>query len=344
MSKRANPAVIGGFVIGAVALTVAGVIIFGSGKFFADTVSVVMYFTGDLKGLRVGGRVAFEGVPIGTVTDLGVFVDAKDYSTRAPVVVAINRDSFRLVGESKLPEKGHALKPLVEQKGLRAQLQSESLVTGQLFIQLAFYPAAPPAHFTVDPLTKLPEIPTIPTTLQQVQDTVRKALVKFGELPLEQIITTLNETLKGINRLVNAPEVTESVRALKTALGDVQQLVRNVDKQVEIIVPRFTSTLGNVNQLMGDMSKLTRDVNGHVPEVVTSFTDAAKSAQKALDQAQQTLVSVNGFTDTNSPVRYEMTKALRELSEAARALRALADYLERYPNAVIFGRNASGAQ
>jgi paraquat-inducible protein B len=338
MSKQASPAVIGGFVVGAVALAVAGVLIFGSGKFFADTVNAVMYFEGDLKGLNNGAAVAFEGVNIGTVTDIGVFVDAKDYSVRAPVVVEIQRDRLRLIGESHLPGRGEAIKALVEQRGLRAQLQSESMVTGQLFIQLAFYPDVPPKQLVVDPLTKLPEIPTIPTALQEMQATVRKALAKISEMPLEDIVHNLNHTLEGIDRLVNAPETMDSVRALKATLVDAQQLVRNLNKELGTVTTSFTTAMGGVNKLAGDMSKLTENVDGRVPEMMTSFTDAAKSAQKTLDQAQQTLVSVNGTIEPNSPVRYEIVKVLRDLSDTARALRALADYLERYPNSVLFGR------
>jgi paraquat-inducible protein B len=337
MSKQASPTVIGGFVIGAVVLVVAGVLIFGSGKFFTYTLSAVMYFEGDLKGLQQGAAVAYEGVNIGTVTDIEAFLNSDDYSVRTPVVVQISRDHFRLFGKRELLGHGEALKVMVEQKGLRAQLQSESMVTGQLFIQLAFHPEAPPTQLTIDPLTKLPEIPTVPTTLQQVQDTVRKALVKISELPLEQIVTNLNTTLRGIDRLVNAPEVMESVQALKATLVDAQQMVQNMNKQLEVAVASFATTMGNVNKLTGDLSKLTQDVDGRVPEVMTSVTDAAKAAQ-------QTLVSVNGTIEPNSPMRYEMVKALRELSEAARALRALADYLDRYPNSVIFGRSDEGAR
>jgi paraquat-inducible protein B len=345
MSKPASPTVIGGFVVGAVALVVAGVLIFGSGKFFSDIVSAVMYFEGDLKGLQEGAVVAFKGVPIGTVTDLGVFINPDDLSVRTPVVVEIRPDRLRIMGgEGKRPTKGQAMKPLVEQKGLRAQLQSESMVTGQRFIQLAFYPDVPPTQLTIDPLTHLPEIPTIPTTLEQVQDTMRKALVKLGELPLEHIVTSLNQTLRGIDRLVNAPEMLDSVRALKTTLVDVQQLVRDMDKQMDIAVSNFTTTLGNVSKLTEDVGKLTRHMDGQMPAVLTSFTEAAQAAQKTLDQAQQTLTSVNGTIEPNSPVRYEMVKALRELSEAARALRVLADYLERYPNSVVFGRSDTGAK
>lgn len=340
MSKQASPTLIGSFVVGAVALVVAGVLIFGSGKFFSDSVSAVMYFTGDLKGLQVGAPVAYEGVDIGTVTSIGVFIDSKDYSARAPVIVSIRRDHFHVIGDSaQLPGKGQALKVMIEQKGLRAQLQSESMVTGQLFIQLAFHSDVPPAQLAIDPLTKLPEIPTVPTTLQAVQDTIRKALVKLSELPLEEIVTSLNGALQGIDHLVNSPYVIESIKELHTTLTDAQQLARNMNKQVEVAVASFGTTMGNVNKLTGDLSKLTLNVDGRVPEMMASFTDAAKSAQKALAQAQQTLGSVNGVVEPNSPVRYEMVRALRDLSEAARAMRALADYLDRYPNSVVFGRN-----
>jgi len=136
MSRQASPTAIGVFVLGALALLLVGVLVFGSGKFFADTIRVVMYFQGDLNGLDTGASVKFEGVPLGTVTDFGVVLDPHDLSARIPVVVEIRRDHLRIKGnESAAPTSGQALKPMVEQKGLRAQLQSESLVTGQQFIQ-----------------------------------------------------------------------------------------------------------------------------------------------------------------------------------------------------------------
>jgi len=340
MSKQASPTLIGSFVVGAVALVVAGVLIFGSGKFFSDSISAVMYFQGDLKGLQVGAPVAYEGVDIGTVTSIGVFIDSKDYSARTPVVVTIRRDHFHVIGGTdSLPGKGAALKVMIEQKGLRAQLQPESMVTGQFFIQLAFHPEVPPTQLTIDPLTNLPEIPTVPTTLQAVQDTVRKALVKISELPLEQIVTSLNGALQGIDHLVNAPEVKQAIQEIKTTLTDAQQLLRNMDKQMEAAMTSFSTTMGNVNKLTGDLSKLTQNVDGRVPEMMSNFAGAAKSAQQALAQAQQTLGSVNGAIEPDSPLRFEMIKALRDLSQAARAMRALADYLDRYPNSVVFGRN-----
>ncbi len=335
MSKQASPTIIGGFVVGAVALVVAGVLIFGSGKFFTETVPAVMYFQGDIKGLQIGASLDFQGVQIGAVTDIKTVLDTKDFTTRIPVIVEFARNKIETVGP--LPEtRGAAIQILVE-RGMRAQLQLESMVTGQLFVQLDFHPEAPSKQITIDPLTNLQEIPTVPSAFQQVQQTVRKALEKIGELPLEEIVTELHGTLQGIDRLVNAPEVLDAVRTLKTTLTDTQQLVRNIDSRVAPLASSVTST-------MGDISKLAKNVDSQVPPLMTSLKDMVAATRGALEQTQETLTSVNGLAAPNSPVRYELVKTLQELSEAARALRVLADYLNRYPNAVVFGRSEAGAQ
>ncbi len=334
MSKQANPAVIGGFVVGALVLVVVGVLVFGSGKFFADTARGVMYFEGNLKGLRVGASVDFQGVQLGTVTEIRAVFDPKEVRAQIPVIVEISRDRVEWAGER--PEAGAMFRRLIE-RGMRAQLQSESMVTGQLFIQLDFYPEAPTVEPRIDPLTKLPEIPTIPTTRQQVEQVVRKAMEKIGDLPLEEIVKTLNATLQGIDRLVNAPEVMEAVRSLSTTMTEVQQLVRDVDKQVEPMSASVTDALGSVG-------KLARNADGHVAALTGSLNETVGAARVALESAQETLKSVNGMTSPNSPVGYELVKTLRELSTAARALRVLADYLERNPNSVLFGRNEAKAQ
>src|SRR5712691_9967140 len=108
---------------------------------------------------------------------------------------------------------------------MRGQLQSETMLTCQRFIQLDFHPEAPAAELKIDPLTNLPEIPTVPTTLQEVEQTVRKALEKLGNLPLEEIVNSIHTTLQGIDRLVNAPEIREAERNLNTTLTDIQHLV-----------------------------------------------------------------------------------------------------------------------
>ena len=77
MGRRANPTVIGAFIIGAVALIVIGLLVLGRGQFFSDTQTFVLYFDGSIKGLNIGAPVDFQGVRIGSVTDIHVIYDSK---------------------------------------------------------------------------------------------------------------------------------------------------------------------------------------------------------------------------------------------------------------------------
>src|SRR5262245_35387123 len=215
--RRANPAIIGGFIMGAVVLVIAGVIILGSGKLFTATITCVMYFEGSLQGLHEGAAVNFRGVKIGSVAAIKMQFDPTDLNIRIPVFVQFPK---RPQGGMEMLREGvgtsqDALAALIG-RGLRAQLQTESLLTGLLFVQLDIVPStsleAPPGEPPIDPKTGLLEIPTVPTTLQEVSNTARKALDKLADLPLEQMLHDFEETLSGINRLVNAPEVLAAIQ------------------------------------------------------------------------------------------------------------------------------------
>jgi len=115
--------------------------------------------------------------------------------------------------------------------------------------------------------------------------------------------------------------------------------VQRADKQVEPLTAGIAKTMGNVN-------KLTQSVDSQVASLSANLKDVSGAARGALEQARETMVAVQGFAAPSSPVQYELAKTLRELSDTARSLRVLADYLERHPNAVVFGRgrNEDGKQ
>lgn len=329
MSKQANPTVIGGFVLGAVALVIAGILIFGSGKFFTSTLPAVMYFESDVQGLRVGAPVNFRGVQIGSVSDIRAELDAKELKFRVPVIVELVPGNIVTTpAKARLPRD--ALAGLVD-RGMRAQLQTESLVTGQLFVQLDIFPEEPPAQATIDPATQLLNIPTIPTTLQEASQAIRKALDTLAELPLDEMVKNLGQMLENINALVSSPEAKEAARNLNATLVAVQQLAQRADSQMATVGSSVTKATDNLN-------KLARNADAQVTALAASLKDTSVAARDALEKTQETLTSVEDMTGQNSPMRYELVQTLRELTKAARALRLLADYLERHPSAVVFGR------
>jgi len=356
-------------------LTVIGVILLGSGKFFTDTVQAVMYFDGAVQGLTVGSPVNFRGVKVGTVSSIKLQFDRQNLTFRIPVIVEFPKDvqnTMEIMNDGPRRTVQEALAALIE-RGLRAQLQTASLVTGQLFVQMDFYTGSYiPGQSTAmpDPVTQLLEIPTVPTIFQEVTDTARKALDKLAELPLDEMLHAVEGTLLGINRLVNAPEVMEAIRSLNTTLLDVQQLVRHVDTHLARVATSATTALGGVHKLasevqhlsqqaqrfvqhadkqvgqlatsgataLGQVGKLAQSVDTQALALSSQLVSTATGALRALEQMRETLTVAQQFVTPNAPVGYELVKALRELSETARSLRVLADYLERHPNAVVFGR------
>ena len=178
MSKPISKSLIGAFVVGAVALLLVGVAIFGSGRFFVTRPQVVMFFQGSVKGLSVGAPVMFRGVPIGNVTDIELVSNVKEHTTLIPVFADFDPNRFRLAGA-----KRGEFSPLSQLKsqidaGLRAQLELQSFVTGQLMINVDYYPDTPVVLVGAEP--GVPEIPTIPSAMQRLTK-------KIEDLPIEEI-------------------------------------------------------------------------------------------------------------------------------------------------------------
>ena len=379
--RRANPAIIGGFVLGAVVLVIAGIMILGSGKLFTPSFTCVMYFQGDIQGLYKGASVSFRGVKIGSVISIKMQFDPTDLDIRIPVLAQFPKGSQ---GSLEILKEGvstpqEAIAALIR-RGLRAQLQTDSLVTGLLFIQLDLPPAtspeAAPREATIDPATKLLEIPTVPTTLQEVSNTIRLVLGKLAELPLEEMLRSFERTLLGIDRLVNAPELQEAIHNLNVTLTGMQQVLQHADTQVTRVASGATTALESLNKAatdmhqltqqtqqlvqhvdkqlgqvassaattLGQVGKLTQTVNAQALALATSLSQTAEGALHAIERMRETLTAAQQLVMPSAPVGYELVKTLREFSETARSLRILTNYLERHPNALVFGRQESGAK
>ena len=224
MSKPADPKLIGAFVLGAIVLIIGGLIVLGGGKFFQRTTPVVMYFQGSVAGLSAGSPVNFRGVRVGQVTNVSIRYQPNGGDPLIiPVFAELISDNVQLVAtrdqkKESRPGKGVVLRKLIDD-GLRAQLAIPSLVTGQATVSLDLIPGSP-AQF-LDTYPGWIEIPTVPSTLQEVQATLQQIYEKLSKLPLDELIEDTRTFIKGANRLVNDPAITQAVADASQAMTDL---------------------------------------------------------------------------------------------------------------------------
>jgi len=195
VSKPVNPMAIGGFLIAGLALLVTALLVFGGGQFFKPKLHWVVYFDSSLNGLNVGAPVKVQGVQVGQVADIVLLMDTKTNRLMKPVVLEI--EPAHLVspeGEPIAPaltdgERRRRLKTLID-AGLRARLETQSLLTGLLYVDLDFHPNQAP-RLTGLNFNGLPEVPSAPTTADEVRNALEEVVRKVRDLPLESMVRDL---------------------------------------------------------------------------------------------------------------------------------------------------------
>ena len=315
MAKQANRMMIGGFVVFAVILMAASLVVFGSGKFFQKTVNCVMYFDESVKGLSVGAPVLFQGVQIGSVTSIVLQVDPVKMKTHIPVIIEYEPNKFQVAaaGQEMHRDPRKNIPKLIE-KGLRAQLGMQSFITGQLIIELNLYPNTPAVLKDID--KEYIEIPTIPSTSAKLADALEKLDLKGLEKHLES-------TLAGVDRFVNNPDLAASISALKDTLQDARKLVTRVDRQVDPLA-------NDVKKTVKEVGKLASNIDGRVGGLATGLDKTMSAAKGVLSQ--------------DSPLMVELENALKEIAAMSRSMRQLTDYLDQHPEALIRGKGNPGGK
>ncbi|MFM8332174.1 MAG: MlaD family protein, partial [Candidatus Methylumidiphilus sp.] len=179
MSKPINPAAIGGFTVGALALLVIGLLMFGGGQYFnQDKTRYVVFFDSSLNGLDIGAPVKMQGVKIGAVVSIALQVDARNGKVYKPVVVEIDRRSFLGAGGKPLPgtfshEDQQQTRDSLVAKGFRARLETQSLLTGLLYVDFDKHADKQPQFSGVN-YQDLVELPCVPTTTDEIRNTAEE--------------------------------------------------------------------------------------------------------------------------------------------------------------------------
>jgi len=314
MSKHASPTLIGAFVAGAIGLIVAGILIISGGKLLlTDKTSYMLYFQGSVKGLNIGSPVSFRGVNIGTVTDIQLVVGEKETDIHIPVIIEIDNTKFlsEKTGKPKMDEDD-SIDALVK-AGMRAQLQLQSMLTGQLFVQIDFFPDT--QVLLVEKQQRnwhYDEIPTIPTPIEKIGKLLER-------IPIDKVLDQMLATIKGLEQLVNSEDLHQSIAAMHLALDDFRKLVANLDRQVEPVATNVNLTLDDTRNTLQKAGAALEGVNG------------------TLEQANLTLQSADDLLN-DEQVLTALDNALNEITSAAYAIRILAETINNQPESLIKGR------
>jgi paraquat-inducible protein B len=330
MSSDAKKTLIGAFVLGAVALATIGVTVLGAGKLFRHRPTFVMYFSGSITGLTVGAPVEFRGVRVGEVTKIAATFDPRDLSIQIPVHVELDPRSLIVANEqaeSAGVEWGHNpekfYKPLLD-KGLKAQLEVQSLVTMQLFITIDFHPEMPTKLVGLDP--RYPEIPTIPSLKDQIAETLQR-------LP-DKIMSAAD----AVEQLVRSPEVKDGVQDLGLAIRDLDLLLREVRSEIKPLAASVKGSSDAARRAFAQAETTLAFKEGPPAEMAASIAETSKKASAALEQMQATLAAFETLASQNAYMGYDVSKTLQEVEAAARATRLLAESAELHPEALLKGK------
>jgi len=332
MSRKANPTLIGAFVIGAVLLLAAGVALFGGSELLSKRFKYVAYFDEQTKGLRVGSNVVLNGVRIGYVSEIVLLIDETKFETMTRVTLEILPDTYIPIHNGKLVAADlreaipHDI--LVRDAGLRAQLEIESFVTGQLLVRLDLRPDTPARLTGIE--SDYPEIPTIRSDIQELIEKMQKWLANLRDnVDVDALARGLTDALNGLAALTTSPDLHETLAGLNALVND---------KDVQELGASLVAALEDVSAAAAEATKLFQDADAGIATVATDIAPVLERLDQTLQVAEGTLEAARLQLRGDSEQVYQLQSTLKEVEGAARALSEFFDYLERNPEALIRGK------
>lgn len=323
MSIRANPTAIGLFMIVALVLTVIGVAVLASGAWLHKRSTFVSYFGESVNGLEVGAVVKFQGVPVGTVTDLLIQIELTDKTFEVPVQYEV--DLTRLTSRSgtfvNLDDRRVLRQQIAD--GLRAQLQMESIVTGQLYVELRYSPEARPP----EPMQRQPVYPEIPTS--------QSLLAAFGTQAGSLVADAL-KILFRVNEMLEEVDMKELNASVVASAQSVERLAES--SEIRQALRDLPATTAQFNQTMAAMQSLAERLDQTIEPMQLQLDSTNAEIVLTLQSMRQALEETHGFLSMDSGVGYEMGEALGGLNDAAEALHLLALSLGRNPDMLLRGK------
>jgi paraquat-inducible protein B len=301
MTHKANPRLIGGFVVGALVLTVIVFMVFGSGKYFVKKDIYVVYFPSSVSGLSPGDPVKVKGITIGAVKAVKPLI-SPDGEFYAEVFVEVESEAIMDLSDKPGQMTPAEIMNQLFESGLRAQLGVSSFVTGKQYVNLDLYADTDPLFmgFSDDYV----EIPSVPTRTEKIQGTLEGFVEVIQGLDIKGLIESTKSLLASVDSLANMHE--------------------------------FKVTVDRLNEVLATTDTLFANVNSEVPEISANLKAASNAILLTAQRAEVLFARVDNVV---SEEETEFSEAMDELERAARAIRLLAEELEENPSSVIRGKD-----
>jgi paraquat-inducible protein B len=328
---RPNTRLIGAFIAAALVVTVGLVAFFGSASLFSRSARFVLFFDQSINGLNLGSAVKFRGVPVGAVERIMIRFEGQDPESSAiPVVIRV--DQSRLEKDLGLPPEVFEREVLTRaiDRGLAAQLNLESFITGQLFVELSYVGEnANLFRVALEGDPEILQIPTITSSMDQITADAAKLVADARDVDLKRLNDNVNQALENLAEVLAGIDSEGISRAVVAAAGRVEQTFGSEE---------FVSLMASLRETADQARATLASLDLADGPMAASVERNAVRLEAVLENFEALSASANTLVAPGSDLRYELENALRELGRAGRSLRELSDFIERNPRALLTGR------
>lgn len=319
MRENPNTVAIGAFVVGAILIAVA-TLIFLLGSGFGKKETVVMVFSGSVKGLNVGAPLALRGVQVGKVTKIELQLNSDQDNIIMMVEAVFDEKNIRRKGSQDVE-----LSEELISRGLRAQLNSQSLLTGLLYVELDFHPNSP-LHL-VDINSPYIQLPTIPTSLERITK-------KLQDIDISKVAGQLESIGDGIDQFVTS----KSFQGLPDNVTSTMDSLRELSSQLQ---EQLATTGPKLDTVLDEAAETVATANTELPKLATLVEENLRTLNNAISAVEQSMTNIDELVSPDSETLYRLNNALQEMTRAGRALQSLASTLEEQPEALIRGKRGN---
>jgi paraquat-inducible protein B len=360
MKRRANPTVIGLFVVGALVLAVLAVVALAGGNVFQRKERAVAYFSGSIYGLQVGAPVVFRGVRLGQVSSIGVAYDKGRDSFSIPVVVEIDQGVMRgrIAREGSTEATDAPTLEALVQRGLTARLAMQSILTGQLYVDLDFRPDKPAERVGLS--AGRVEIPTVRTPIQDLQ-------AQIEDLNIRQLIDDVSVIATTTRKFVAGPQLNELMADLQQVAASSKRITALLEQRLDPMLKDARGAIASADRAMRSTDTTMRNADralakaGGAIDKVEGAADRVgqsadrlgalaspdqpllKSLQAGADELARSAAALREAAGDDGATMQRLQRALKEVSQAARSLRDMTDQIEQQPESLLRGRRGQPA-